>query len=290
MSVSEAIRLLRQAGVAVEMSGSALVVDSAPRTFVVPRRRPTPHDLAKLTVPSVVYADRVSSRVVAFAEEHPDITLVTPNVVVTDGRRIDLAQSPVTPVRPRGRVPWARHAIQRILIAFPSATQVQLAELAGVSQASVSNALSVLDATLTPVEQFDAAVSSRPDAGGQRYYWYSNKPLHEQAADLRARKLLLTGDFAADAISAWRTPEHAHAYSRDIIDLSADGYVLADERDYTTLISVPADPTPWATAHAWDLDVADPIVAACDILSTARAGDQTEAVDALRKFVEHHAR
>jgi hypothetical protein len=123
-------------------------------------------------------------------------------------------------------------------------------------------------------------------ASRHSYYWWSSAPVSEQAQYLAGRGTLLSGDFAADRIAPWRMPERVVAYAGSAIDLSPAGYVLADPADYTALVVVPADTTLRATAQTWGIgDVTDPIVTAYDVMRTATAGDQDEAVEKLRDLV-----
>lgn len=308
MDVGYIVRQLRAAGADAEITDDGIRLAGTPTHLEVMRRRPpTPWDLQRIvnecrsrsgaeTVRPVISAERASSQAISWAHAHPEVTLVLDDRVILDGatRRLDDAE----PVRPRrkGPAPYARFAIARVLLSGASRKdQVRLAELAGVSQGSVSNALRRIPEARDPGAAFDDLVRNYPGPGGQTYHWWSSRPVHEQASYITEQGALLSGDFAADRIAPWRMPERVVAYVDAPLDLSEVGYVLTDPGDYTMLVTVPADPTLRATARTWrassvdvvdDVDtVADPIIVAWDVTRTATTGDDDEAVDRLRDIV-----
>ena len=63
------------------------------------------------------------------------------------------------------------------------------------------------------------------------------------------------------------------------LDLAARGYVLATSLNYTLRLVVPMDDTLWVTSETFGrAGVADPVIAAYDVLRTATTGDQDQAV------------
>ncbi|RZI96246.1 MAG: hypothetical protein EOO67_00810 [Microbacterium sp.] len=215
------------------------------------------------------------------------MTLVLDDRVVHDGEIHMLEETPSAQPAKRGPRAYARHAVWRALLTgAPRNNQVRLAELAGATQGSVSNALRQLPDDEDAANLFDMLVASYPGPGGQSFYWWSDRPVDEQAKHLAARGALISGDFAADAIAPWRVSERVVGYTKEPINLASDGYVLTDESDYTTLVTIPSDPTLWSTAAAWGKEgVVDPAIAAYDVLRTATTGDQDEAVDKLREYI-----
>ncbi len=131
---------------------------------------------------------------------------------------------------------------------------------------------------------FDRLVAEYPGPGGIETYWWSDVPVAQQANDLRRSDALVSGDVAASTINGWRVPERAIGYSRRQLDLAARGYVLATSLNYTLRLVVPMDDTLWVTSETFGrAGVADPVIAAYDVLRTATTGDQDQAVAKLRE-------
>lgn len=300
VDVGRVVRHLRAAGAEAEFSESGLTLNGTPVHLQSMGRRPaTPSDLTRIaedggmrkrSTPSrsVIVADRASSQTAAWLHEHPEITLILHDRVFLDGTVHLLDDPPPPQPTPKGPRPYARFAIARVLLSgAPRNNQVHLAELAGVTQGSVSNALQRIPDIEDPGAVFDDLVRDYPGPGGQTYHWWSASPLHEQAGLVSDHGALISGDFAADRLAAWRTPERVIGYVDRPVDLSAAGYVLSAPDDYTTMLVVSADPTLRATGATWNLggDVADPIIAAHDVRRTATTGDDDEAVEKLRELV-----
>jgi len=298
MDVGRVIKQLRTAGARVEMSDLGVLVDGelVDFEFKTTGRLPERAWLQKIyaaheSLPDhthlVVVAPRATVDATEWARAVRDMTLVLDDRVVHDGEIHILAVTPSAQPAKRGPRAYARYAVWRALLAgAPRNDQVRLAELAGATQGSVSNALRQLPDDADAAKLFDKLVANYPGPGGQSFYWWSDRPVDEQAKQLAARGALLSGDFAADAIAPWRVSERVVGYAREPIDLASDGYVLTDESDYTTLVTIPSDPTLWSTAAAWGKDgVVDPAIAAYDVLRTATTGDQYEAVDKLREYI-----
>lgn len=297
MDAGRIIKQLRTAGAHVVMADLGIVVDGELIEFEVKTGRLperawlekvySAHSSAQRRSRLVVVAPRASAEAIEWTRQHPDMTLVLDGVVVRHGEIRLLDETPPAQPAKRGPRAYARYAVARVILAGAARSdQVRLAELAGVTQGSVSNALRVLPETDDVEALFDEILRSYPGPGGQTFYWWSERPVAEQAKHVAARSALISGDFAADAIAPWRVPEHVVGYMREPVDLSGDGYVLSDESDYTTLLTIPNDKTLWATAAAWGRNgIADPAIAAYDVLRTATSGDEEEAVDKLRQQV-----
>lgn len=295
MDVGRVLRMLRAVGTDAEIAETGITLAGAATHLEDMGSRPaTPSDLVRIATSlqgsgarPAVSARRASPAAIAWVLTHPDVVLVLDDRVVIDGVEHRLGDEQSVTRRRKGPSPSARLAVARVLLSGASRkNQIRLAELAGVTQGSVSNALRRLPEIHDPGAAFDELVRDYPGPGGQSYYWWSSAPLNEQAQLLAVRQALLSGDFAADRIAPWRMPERVVAYTESPLDLSPAGFVLADPGDYTTLVVVPADPTLRATAKAWGTDdVTDPIIAAHDVLRTATTGDENEAVDKLRDLV-----
>lgn len=303
MDASALLRRLRSVGARAELRDGAIAVDGRPTRLLFGRKRLPERALLERAVAEVaglqdntlliVVAPSASAAAKAWVRGRPDlVTLVLDALVIHQGQVITLDEPPLAPVSKRGPRPYARHAVSRALLSGASRSdQKRLAELAGVTQGSVSTALRATDASAAPAERFDWLLRTYPGPGGQTFYWWSDLPIREQASILRSHGALTSGDFAADVLAPWRLSERAVSYTRDPIDLSRDGFVLAGEGDYTAMVVVPQDPTLWATADAWgNPRIADPVITAYDVRRTATTGDGDEAVAKLREFVVRRAR
>lgn len=298
MDVGRVVKQLRSAGAHVEMSDLGILVDGELVSFEFKTTGRLPerawlqrvyaaHESLPGSAHLVVVAPRATVDATEWVRAFRDMTLVLDDRVVHDGQVHTLEGAPSARAVRKGPRAYARYAVWRALLAgAPRNDQVGLAGLAGVSQGSVSNALRQLPDDEDAAKLFDELVATYPGPGGQSFYWWSDRPVDEQAKQLTARGVLLSGDFAADVIAPWRVSEHVVGYAKEPIDLSSHGYVLAGDSDYTTLVTIPDDLTVWSTASAWGNEgVVDPVIAAYDVLRTATTGDQDEAVDTLREYV-----
>ncbi|PPF47176.1 hypothetical protein C5B85_02580 [Pseudoclavibacter sp. AY1F1] len=302
MDASALLRRLRSAGAHAELRDGVIAVDGRPTRLLFGRKRLPELVLLERAAAEVaalqdntlliVVAPRASAAAREWVLGRPDlVTLVLDALVLHQGQVFPLEETPLAPVPKRGPRPYARYAVSRALLSGASKTdQNHLAELAGVTQGSVSTALRATDASAAPAERFDMLLRTYPGPGGQTFYWWSDRPIREQADVLRSHGTLTSGDFAADVLAPWRLSERAVSYARAPIDLSRDGFVLATESDYTAMVIVPQDPTLWATAEAWgEPDIADPLITAFDVQRTATTGDGDEAVEKLRELVVRRA-
>ena len=300
MDVGHIVRRLQAVGADAEMASTGLLLEGkTARISILGRRAPLPFDLKRIADASldwrgrsayrpVIYASRASAVTIAWLQSHPNMTLVLEDQVVFNGIVHRLGSTPpVPPPRRKGPRPFARLATARVLLSGASREdQVRLAELAGVTQGSVSNALRLLPEIEDPGVMFDELVRDYPGPGGQTSYWSGSNPVHEQVRQLAELGALISGGFAADRIALWRRAERVVGYLDAPIDLSEAGYTPADSDDYTIMVVVPADPTLRDTATAWNVDgVADPIIATYDLLRTATTGDGEEAAAQIRDFV-----
>ncbi|PZE92482.1 hypothetical protein DEI95_08120 [Curtobacterium sp. MCBD17_008] len=184
----------------------------------------------------MLYAvDRVTPTLAAAALADGRLIVVSDGTVVADQARHGLEDAPASaPAPTRGPAPCGQYAVLRALLVAPEPmTQQQLAAATGLTQPAVSNALRAL----TPLAQRDVKGWFAADAdaaweraiavpvNGVTTYWWSDRPLTEQAAAL-PDGALVSGDLAADRIAAWRMPEHANAYVRSGVDLSSRGFAL----------------------------------------------------------------
>lgn len=250
----------------------------------------------------LLLADRMTPSLRQAALDDARIVVVTGGSVIWDrqSRGWGEEQNPASTHSP-GRRPYGRFAVARALLAGgPSVTQQQLAERAGISQGSVSKALTarlfdgVLDRTrgeVGVIERamlFDRAIGEYPGPGGVTTYWWHEASVMQQTESILAvdGTALASGDIAADGISAWRRPEHAVVYTQAAPELRRLGFVLSDRDDYTLMLGHPEDQTIWSTARTWSTARrTDPITAAYDVARTGTLGDHHEAVDRIKRYV-----
>ena len=155
------------------------------------------------------------------------------------------------PVSRRGPVPWGGMAVIRRLVEAGPLTQVELAVAAGVSQAQVSKALAAFQDDGLVVRSargwqapdrdrlLDAWLARYPGPAGLTSHWYALDPLPAQLARAaqahRGRRMVLSGDVAADQLAAWRIPARIRLYCPEPADLREHGFVLSGKQEATLL-------------------------------------------------------
>ncbi|GAA3738574.1 hypothetical protein GCM10022225_21930 [Plantactinospora mayteni] len=223
--------------------------------------------------------------------------------------------------RRTGPVPWGTFTLVRRLLKQPYATQQQLADLTGLSQPRVSQALRwFTDQGLVErtgvgwrIRDFDRLLgwwlAEYPGPGGLSTYWYSLDPAITQArtvmeqVDTATRRAttvdqpaaVLSGDVAADLIAPWRSPNRAVVYARNGVDPAASGFVPAAEEDATLEFIVPQDPGVWpvgvpgASRRSTPLPLADLMQVIWDV-HRAPGADAEEAVVRLWRELRSRSR
>lgn len=218
----------------------------------------------------------------------------------------------------RGRVPWGSLTVTRRLAEGAAGTQTQLAELAGVTQARVSQVLKELTraglagpsdrrrgtyAATDPHRMLQHWLAGYPGPGGISTYWYGLEDptqqaravialLHEQASTAESGPpgpaAVVSGDVAADQIAPWRRPQRAVVYARRGADLADIGLTPSGE-EATLELTVPQDPGVWSTPAShqmatWlgppGLPLADPLQILWDV-RRAPGTDRDQAADHL---------
>lgn len=176
------------------------------------------------------------------------------------------------------------------------ATQLELAERAGVTQPAVSKALKHLAEQGAAIDQkpgwfpdrrlllraYWHSYSSRLD--DRETWWYRIDEHSAQIADLIELhpSVVVSGDYAADILSPWRFPDTTIIYSHlDTSDMETRGFVPADDRTVASIISRPV-PDPRFTEDTQDvrsITVAHPLHVAADLL--ALSADRREQAERL---------
>lgn len=196
--------------------------------------------------------------------------------------------------RPRGRIPWGTFAVIRALLRTRRGrTQQELAAETGLSQGSISMALSRIRSSHhlssrgwvsdDPRQLWAEFMDSYPGPGGTRTFWYSLAPFDERVEELQAH-VLLSADGAADLIAPWRRPVKIIAYANGVVPIEEMGLSPAKREESNIEMVIPADRTIAATAAAWGLGCADPVIAAWDLLHVG-GNDAEEAHQRLLEFV-----
>ena len=247
------------------------------------------HSLGEVTL---FVTPRATPRLRELVSETPGVWLVA-----QDGTTIldeDLTEAIASKAMARGRIPWGRFALMRVLARTTEPrTQIELAAEVGLTQGAVSGALAKLGdvvrsnrggwSAADPDHLWEMFLTSYPGAQGVRTYWYSRLPFVRQSEVLRPRALL-SADAGSDLIAPWRTPVRAVAYSSEPVDMEALGFSPATAEEATVDLVIPADRTVFATATAWGLGASDPLLVAWDLRDVG-GNDVEEAVAHLRQRV-----
>lgn len=271
---------------------------------------------------SVLITARSATRAAVEAVREAGQFVVTDNgwmSLQVQGERVE--REPVLrrpPVSRRGPVPWGGLTVVRRLVEAGPLTQGQLATAAGVRQPQVSKALAGFHddgLVVRTARGWQAADRDRllqvwldryPGAGGLTSHWYALDPLPEQLARAvqahRGRRLVLSGDTAADRIAAWRIPGRIHLYTTEPADLREHGFVLSGDEEATLVLTAPQDlgvfvpragegsggagPDVWAVMDttAGPVELADPLQILVDV-AAAPGSDAAEAAAVVRRAV-----
>ena len=203
-------------------------------------------------------------------------------------------------------------AIARALIAAKEPlTGVALAEAVGVSQPRASQVIRQLTEQTAVRATDDGYVGrpaklldlyerrSRPAIVEAESYWYSTRPLSDQAARVlrlaRATKtdVAFSADLGPDLLVPWRHPTLAVVYANGALELSDAGLVPAEGRpDASVIVRWTTDRTLVAPALPWprvvdDIPLTDPTQQWCDLLDLG-GEDRREAADRLRAAIVGH--
>lgn len=211
----------------------------------------------------------------------------------------------------RSTRPWGvgTSAIVRALVAATvPVTQVELANLIGVSQPRVSQVLSSLSTAEAVQATPDGYIGNRarlidlyvaqhrPARVETEVPWYSLQPMHEQVATLCAAaesastRVAVSADLAPDLLVPWRHPTLTVVYANAPLDLTTAGFVRAEGRvDATVIIRHTNDSTLLAAFEPWprrvdDVPLTDPVQQIWD-LHDLGGEDRAEAADRLRRAV-----
>lgn len=271
---------------------------------------------------SVLITARSATRAAVDAVREAGQSVVTDNgwmSLQVQGERVE--REPIlrrSPAPRRGPVPWGGLTVVRRLVEAGPLTQGQLATAAGVRQPQVSKALAGFrdgGLVVRTAQGWQAADRDRllqvwldryPGAGGLTSHWYAFDPLPDQLARAahvhRGRRLVLSGDLAADRIAAWRIPGRIHLYSAEPADLREHGFVLSGDEEATLVLTAPQDlgvfvpcagegsagagPGVWASmdATAGPVELADPLQILVDVVS-APGPDAAESAAVVRRAV-----
>jgi hypothetical protein len=233
------------------------------------------------------------------------------------GDVVPLGRAATVPAQARRRtgVP-ARGELQvvKTLLLFGGRTQTEIARWASVTQPRVSQVLKRLAARglvdSTPTQGAPAPsrrtwtvvdregllrhwLAGYPGPGGVTTYWYGlDAPVRQVRAAtgvLEGRRVLVSGDVAADAIAPWARPARAVVYTDAGADLSAAGLTPCPAADATLALAVPEEAEIWRFAQrSWTgrdqtpggLPLADPLLVLHDTRRSPSA-DADQATETL---------
>ncbi|MGD8165927.1 hypothetical protein ACEXOS_001755 [Herbiconiux sp. P16] len=238
-----------------------------------------------------------SLRATALRNRRVAVAAIDDDTVILDGTEWQRERPTPPTAAPRGRRPWGRLALLRVLIRSDEPrSQTALAEEAGIAQQAVALALPKLAplgverrasgwAAVDPGALWDRFMTEYPGPGGLRRRWTGAASLDvqvERATELAraaGTMTLLSGDLAADRQAPMRRPVTAILFASADIDLSSRS-TLVDDGDETLTVIVPADQTVFATARAWegqDAVLTDPVLTAWEV-AHSRGADRDDAV------------
>lgn len=244
-------------------------------------------------------------------------------------RRIAVrAGAPASPSGRRSPRTWNHFTVSRVVAALAAGdegrlrvTQAELAELSGVSQPTVHRTLKQLHeldlielrrASGTTVHRHRLLtwwLAAYPGPGGLSTYWYGLDQPRDHLVAINtllsasdhhgptARRVLVSGESAADAIAPWQRPHTAQVYVDGPLPLGRAGFVSVDSPEAANLIvTLAADPGVWPN-HAWPLphlgehlEAADPLQILHDLAredtSTAEEA-RDHLIDALLNGLAH---
>ncbi|MFC8042359.1 hypothetical protein [Nocardia sp. NPDC057353] len=261
------------------------------------RLAPARVEAGRAGAPLLYVAPSASPRVVsgALAGRFDLVTTAPPTVIVAGTARMDERTAPRAPAR-RGRVPWGRWAVARVLAARSRPLpQRELAARAGLTQQAVSLALRQLPVRrvdggwLGAAELLDMVLAGYPGPGGIAQHWYgldapvaAGRAVVACAAE-RDVPRAISGDVAADEYAPWQQPATAVVYLAELLDLTAVDLVPSTAAEATVVTVVPTDPTVLRTAAN---SLADPVLTLWDLRHTSIGPDADQAARALRAAIE----
>lgn len=200
-------------------------------------------------------------------------------------------------------------AIARLLIAADRPlTGVAIAQAVGVSQPRASQVLNQFrgwDAVQATEDGYvgDPAIlmglyerRSRPTLTDPESYWYSTRPLREQAANLVRRahhedgSIAFSADLGPDVLAPWRHPTLTIVYIDVAPDSISTDLVPAEGRaDASIIVRRTSDATLLTPAPPWSpavdgFPLTDPVQQWTDLLDLG-GDDRREAADRLRSAI-----
>lgn len=265
-------------------------------------RAPHPSELPAVAGPLLLIVPKATAAIRAAAHAGAF------DLVESESGAVTIAGIPLALPPPPGgarrhhRPAWGRWAMMRTLyLAQEPLSQQRMAEIVGVGQSAVSQALQRLDVVRTSEgwlardrdEMLNRWRIEYPGPGGLPQFWYGLSSVNDQAtrAANAAAELevghLVSGDIAADRYAPWRLPAVALVYVSELVDFTVAGASPAEASGATLISIVPSDPTVWATAKEFSMGAGtvDPLIAFMDVL-TSEGPDAEEAAEMILKKVE----
>jgi len=200
-------------------------------------------------------------------------------------------------------------SVVRLLVAADEPLSgVAIASIVGVTQPRASQVLKQLaehDAVVATPDGYRGErgtlldlyrARTRPHLEEPESYWYSTRPLTEQARRVHAlasderTRIALSADLAPDLLAPWRHPTVVIAYVSDPLPADRAGLVPAEGRaDASLILRWTDDPGLLSPTSPWrgevdGLPIADPCQQWWDLLDLG-GEDRAEAADRLRTAI-----
>lgn len=220
--------------------------------------------------------------------------------------KVAIKAAPKPPTRRWG--PGSAGIVRLLIASEDPLTQVAMASAVGVSQPRASQVikqLTELDAVRATPAGFVGRRArlldlyrdrARPFTVEPDSYWYSTRPLLEQARHIldeaaRAQaQLAFSADLGPDLLVPWRHPTVVVVYADSRLGLETAGFVRAEGRaDASTIVRRTNDRTLLSPALVWPAEVegiplVDPVQQWWDLIDLG-GDDRREAADRLRRAI-----
>lgn len=279
------------------LGGRTLQVEEEAFHMHTRQRVPSPAELKRqATQHSIYFLPRISGGLRKFASENKAISLVADRTgeFWHNGEQVNAPKSNGANRAQPARAPWARFGLLRALaMSSTPRTQSELASSLWITQAAISQNLATLRHLVEKTTAgwrakeiemvLQAFLDDYPGPSGVERYWYGTEPVPKQVAKIAASRpsAIMSGDFAADQMAAWRIPDLGVFYSESDLKLDELGFISTQKEKATIVEIVPFDRTVFALAKEVNgLKLADPLTVAYD-MRRSQGVDTPEAIEHL---------
>lgn len=279
------------------LGGRTLQVEEEALQMHTRQRVPSPAELERnVAQHSIYFLPRISKGLRQFASENKAISLVADKTgeLWHNGKQVSPPRSKRVNLAQPARAPWARFGLLRALaMSSTPRTQTELGSSLWITQAAISQNLATLRHLVEKTKagwrakEFDLVaqefLENYPGPSGFERYWYGTEPVPKQVAKIASsrRSAILSGDFAADQLAAWRIPDLGVFYSESDLKLDELGFISTQKERATVIEIVPFDRTVFALAREVNgLKLADPLTVSYD-MRRSEGADTPEAIEHL---------